>query len=455
MPVTIDALDPVDVAVVGGGLAGLVTANRCAQLGLRTALLEKGPGPDGDSNALISTGLFHLAWRPLDAPADELEAAMIATTDGAIDRGIARAIAANAADALQWLIDEGVSFAPSRDAAAFRWHVTPHGVNVGRRIAGDRGTYRMVRRLYANLGARGAAVFHDSRAAGLERSAGGWRVTVDGPVPGHCVEASHVVLCDGGFQASPELLTRYVGPRASDLVLRAAVTGTGDALRMAVGVGAAATGLDRFYGHVQSRDAVRADLWPYPVLDRLCQQGVVVDSQGRQLAAGFADGVQLANMLARTRDPRGWSVVVTESDWKRYGGDSAPGRGAAACADLERLGGTVCQAIGARRLASELRLPAASLANAVERCLGPTAAAGRLVGLPIVPGITFTMGGIAVRSDGAVIAADGAVIDGLFACGSSCGGIQGGPRGGYLGGLAVAAVTAWITAGALGGEQRR
>ena len=455
MPVTIDALDPVDVAVVGGGLAGLVAANRCAQLGLRTALLEKGPGPDGDSNALISTGLFHLAWRPLDAPADELEAAMISATDGDIDRGIARAIAASAAGVLRWLIDEGVSFAPSREGAAFRWHVTPHGVNVGRRIAGDRGTYRMVRRLYANLRARGAVVSYDSRATGLEPTAGGWRVAVDGSLPGHCVEASHVVLCDGGFQASPELLTRYIGPRACDLVLRAAGTGTGDALRMAVGAGAAATGLDRFYGHIQSRDAVHADLWPYPVLDRLCQQGVVVDNHGRALGAGFADGVQLANMLARTQDPRGWSVVVTESDWKRYGGDSAPGRGTTAYDDLERLGGTVRRAMGARQLATELGVPAASLADTVESCLGSAAAAGPLVGLPIVPGITFTMGGIAVRPDGAVIAADGAVIAGLFACGSSCGGIQGGPRGGYLGGLAVAAVTAWITASALGRELAR
>lgn len=452
---TIDALGPVDVAVVGGGLAGLVAANRCAQLGLRTALLEKGPSPEGDSNARISTGLFHLAWRSLDAPADDLEAAMIAATDGDIDRDIAHAIAAHAAGALQWLIDEGVSFAPSRDAAAFRWHVTPHGVNVGRRIEGDRGTYRMVRRLYANLRARGAAVFHDSRATGLEPSTRGWRVTVASPLPGDSVEATYVVLCDGGFQGSPELLARYVGPRAPDSVLRAAATGTGDALRMAVGVGAAAAGLDRFYGHIQSRGAVHADLWPYPVLDRLCQQGVVVDRQGRPLAASFADGVQLANILARSEDPRGWFVVVTESDWKRYGGDSAPGRGATAYDDLERLGGTVCQAIGARALATELSLPALSLADAVESCLGSAAAAGPLVGLPIVPGITFTMGGIAVRADGAVIAADGSVIAGLFACGSSCGGIQGGPRGGYLGGLAVAAVTAWITAGALGGEPAR
>jgi fumarate reductase flavoprotein subunit len=430
--------EPADVAVVGGGMAGLVAANRCAQLGLRTVLLEKGAGPDGDSNARISTGLFHLAWHPLDAPAAELEAALVGATDGDIEPGIARAIAANASAALQWLISEGVTFAPGRADAAYRWQVTPHGANVGRRIDGDRGTYRMVRALYRNLAARRAAVHHASRVTALEPSAAGWRLTVDGPVSSRHVEARHVVLCDGGFQASGELLTRYIGPQASGMVLRAAVTGTGDALRMGLAVGAATAGLGRFYGHLLSRDAQHRDLWPYPVLDALCDQGLIIDRWGRPLAAGFADGIHLANILARTEDPRGWSVVVTAAQGE--------GQGAGALDHLQRLGGTVHRAGDARRLAAELGLPAGRLADAVGQRLGAPAAAGPLIGVPIVPGITVTMGGLAVRADGAVLADDGSVLAGLFACGSACGGIQGGPRGGYLGGLAVAAVTAWITA---------
>lgn len=436
-------------------MAGLVAANRCAQLGLRTVLLEKGESADGDSNARLSTGLFHLNFHPLDEAPDELEATMVEATDGDIEPSVARAIAENSSATLQWLIKEGVSFAPSREAAAFRWQVTPHGTNVGRRVEGDRGTYRMVRCLYDNLKARGAAVHYRSRATGLERSNSGWRLTVDGPLGPQLVEARHVVLCDGGFQANRELLTRYIGPQACDLVLRAAGSSTGDALRMALDVGAAATGLGRFYGHILSRDALYKDLWPYPVLDALCEHGVIVDRWGHHLGAGFGGGVQLANILARTEDPRGWSLVVTPPQWKDYGGGSAPGGGASAYGDLERLGGTVCRAEGARRLALELGIPPDPLARAVERQIGPSAAAEALIGLPIVPGITCTMGGIAVQADGAVLAEDGSLLPGLFACGSSSGGIQGGPRGGYLGGLAVAAVTAWIVAATISREARR
>ena len=440
------AAAPADVAVVGGGLAGLVAANRCAQLGLRTVLLEKGAGPDGDSNSRISTGLFHLAWHPLDAPAGELEAALVAATDGDIEPGIARALAASAAATLQWLVSEGVTFAPNGDDPAFRWQVTPHGANVGRRIDGDRGTYRMVRVLYRNLATRGAAVHHASRVTALAPSAAGWRLTGDGRAGG--VEARNVVLCDGGFQASAEMLTRYVGPQASGVVLRAAVTGTGDALRMGLAAGAAAAGLGRFYGHILSRDALRRDLWPYPVLDALCDQGLVIDRWGRPLTAGFADGIHLANLLSRTEDPRGWSVVVTEDQVSRPG--PAAAAGARALGHLEHLGGTVSRAGDARRLAAGLGLPAGRLVEAVKQRLGRAAAASALIGVPIVPGITVTMGGLAVRADGAVRAGDGSVLPGLYACGSACGGIQGGPRGGYLGGLAVAAVTAWNTAATIG-----
>ena len=62
---------------------------------------------------------------------------------------------------------------------------------------------------------------------------------------------------------------------------------------MAIAVGAETVGLDKFYGHVLSRDALTNEhLWPYPQLDVICAKGIVVTTDGRR----FADEGQEASM---------------------------------------------------------------------------------------------------------------------------------------------------------------
>jgi fumarate reductase flavoprotein subunit len=61
--------------------------------------------------------------------------------------------------------------------------------------------------------------------------------------------------------------------------------------------------------------------------------------------------------------------------------------------------------------------------------------------VPVVAGITNTMGGIAIDEWGQAMTADGAPFPGLFAAGGASGGLEGGESIGYVGGLAKAAVT--------------
>jgi fumarate reductase flavoprotein subunit len=67
--------------------------------------------------------------------------------------------------------------------------------------------------------------------------------------------------------------------------------------------------------------------------------------------------------------------------------------------------------------------------------------------LRVVPGITFTMGGILVNGRAEVLNEDEKPIHGLYAAGDTIGGLMGGYRGGYTGGLMQALVT-----GILAGE---
>jgi fumarate reductase flavoprotein subunit len=68
-------------------------------------------------------------------------------------------------------------------------------------------------------------------------------------------------------------------------------------------------------------------------------------------------------------------------------------------------------------------------------------------GLKVVPGITFTMGGILVNGRCEVLDVKEQPIAGLYAAGDCIGGLMGGYRGGYTGGLMQAIVT-----GILAGE---
>jgi fumarate reductase flavoprotein subunit len=68
-------------------------------------------------------------------------------------------------------------------------------------------------------------------------------------------------------------------------------------------------------------------------------------------------------------------------------------------------------------------------------------------GLKVVPGITFTMGGVSVNGRCEVLDKNEKVIPGLYAGGDSIGGLMGGYHGGYTGGLMQAIVT-----GILAGE---
>ena len=68
-------------------------------------------------------------------------------------------------------------------------------------------------------------------------------------------------------------------------------------------------------------------------------------------------------------------------------------------------------------------------------------------GLRVVPGITFTMGGVLINGRAQVLSENETPIGALYAAGDTIGGLMGGYRGGYTGGLMQAVVT-----GILAGE---
>ena len=66
--------------------------------------------------------------------------------------------------------------------------------------------------------------------------------------------------------------------------------------------------------------------------------------------------------------------------------------------------------------------------------------------VPLVAGVTYTTGGIAIDGRCRVEREKGGIIPELYAAGSATGGHEGGPRAAYTGGLSKALTFGWIAA---------
>ena len=448
-----------DLVVVGGGFAGLAAANRARQLGRTVVVLERGENDLYACNSRFAGGVLHISYQNLNDPPESLAAAADAITHGAADRVLVDTLARHALRAVHWLADEGGKTVRVGDVGWRQFILAPPRPPVTRMDWEGRGADVTLRRLERNLRERGAELHRGTQALRLIMREGHC-VGVDAKRGGQSVtyRAGAVLLADGGFQAAPELVAQYISSAPEKLKQRCAPTGTGDGLRMALDAGAATRGLEAFYGHVLSRDAMHNDaLWPYPMVDDLVTAGVVIDAEGCRFADEGFGGIYVANAIARLADPLSAAVVFDEATWQ------GPGRSTAVSPNpaLINAGGTVHRAATLAALAAELDVPAARLADTVAHYnaaldagrgddLDPCRSTRRykampirtapFYGVPVCAAITYTMGGIAIDGDGCVLRADGTPVPGLYAAGSNTGGLDGGPACGYVGGLIKALV---------------
>ncbi|TQC48763.1 FAD-dependent oxidoreductase [Rhodococcus sp. WS4] len=437
-----------DLVVVGAGITGLTAALSAQELGLRVVLIERGDRIPGWSNSAVSSGVLHAAKLDPNTDPSRLAARVFQVTDHTARSDVVQAWADGSAEALAWARDHGAILEPGVGP----WHRP--GTRTSARplvlapqstfepgLRADSGIAAFLDRLAQSFIAGGGQTQTRTRAVDLICSDDGVTgVRVENGGRSHSVlDTRMVLLADGGFQAAPELVARHIG--TNSVVHRAADTATGDGLRMAHAVGAALSqDMTRFYGHCLHRDAMHeARLRPYPVVDAFAESGIVVNSDGRRVDTNGMDGVGIANAIAHSGDPLGcWAIVdedisgaILQPDGqsiRRYlGGLGAAVPAAPTLAELTAMTGWD---------PSEVQAAAAT----TESLTGPVCA------VPLVAGLTFTMGGITVDGNARVLSTTGQPIPGLLAAGSTAGGLHGGPRAGYAGGLLAGLVSGRIAA---------
>lgn len=449
-----------DAAVIGGGIAGLVTANRLAQLGIDVVVLEQGREEHYLCNTRYTGGTFHLCLLNIMKDESTLKQAIIALTGGFVSETLAAALALDGRRAVRWLRDEGIRFMKASGADVHSWVLSPPSRNrPGLDWKGRAGDV-LLRTLEANLIRRGSSVQRNTRALSLIIEGGVCKGVV-AQQGEHDVRylANAVVIADGGFQGNAALVKQYICAYPERLKQRGAGTGRGDGVEMAMAIGAKLVGMDGFFGHVMSRDAMTNDkLWPYPYGDSLATAGIVVGPTGERFADEGRGGVYLANAIAGLADPFSATIIFDHAIWE------GPARHGFIPANphLPAVGGTLIRADNLEGLARELHIPPSGLVDTVQaynaaissdklKSLAPPRLTSRysarpiatapFYGIPACAGITNTMGGIAINEHSQALRKDDSAIPGLYVAGAATGGLEGGPELGYVGGLTICGVT--------------
>jgi fumarate reductase flavoprotein subunit len=455
-----------DIAVVGGGFAGLTAGLRSAERGAKVLILEQGEDERYPCNSRYSGGVFHIAYGDPSRSAEELVAAINAMTKGEAEADIAGAVAAHSARTLEWLRAQGAKFI--RGPLDWQRFLTapPRPLKAGLDWPGY-GPDVLLRNLTAKFREKGGTLALGYRAVALtlegDRCTG---LTARGREGGEVeIAAGAVILADGGFQGNADMVQAHIAPRPDLLIQRSAGTGRGDGIRMAQAAGAQLSDMSRFYGHLLSRDGLENDdLWPYPQMDQVAAAAIVIDGSGNRFTDEGLGGIWLANRIAAFEDPTTSFTVFDRTIW-----EDGPGTKSIYPANptVEKAGGAVFRADSPEALARLIGVDGAALTRTIEAyntavragagsSLTPQRSDGTppatpietppFMAIPLAVGITATMGGVLVDAEMAVRGKGGDPIAGLYAAGGTTGGLEGGGNLGYVGGLSKAVTMGMIAA---------
>ena len=458
-----------DVIVVGGGNAALCAALAAREKCERVLLLERANEAEAGGNSRFTAGLFRIAYAgvsDLKQLIPDLSEEEIATTDfgqyseaqflddmGSVteyrcDPDLAEILVKQSFSTVHWMRDKGVRFTAAWGRQAFKidgrfkfW-----GGLTLEAVGGGPGLVDSLTRIARK---EGVEIWYGARALDLltdDEGVHGIRVRRQRKTQE--VRCRSVALAAGGFQANTEWRTRYLGPGWELAKVRGTRFNTGDAIRMALEIGAAPTGnwsgchavaWERNapeFGDLTVGDSFQKHSYPWGIylnaegrrfVDEgqdfrnytYAKYGRIILAQPRQFAWQIFD----AKVKQQLRDEYRIRQVT------RHVADTLEGLVAkledtdqvAALSEIKRYNEAVRTDIPFNpnvkdgRRTEGLTVPKSNWANTIDT---PPFEA-----YAVTCGITFTFGGLRINTNAQVMSSDGEPIPGLFAAGELVGGL--------------------------------
>lgn len=448
-----------DVVVMGHGIAGLAAAAAAAEGGAAVAVVERAPKDESGGCTRYTEAFMRL--KSEEELSDDFEDEMFAVASAHPDPGmvsemarsesewpgVVRAMdvadpsylhtfASQAVPTIEWLKSHGVSFLNTnmpQITLRARPLIAPRG-----------GGLALLEALLAFCQKRGVEFFYETTGRSLiQDDAGsvvGLRAVSRPNIP---IEfgAKAVVLASGGFEGSTEMLARYVGSGSTNIrpVARGAHYNRGEGIRMALNLGAAASG-DFAYYHAtpvderSGRQEAKVLIFPY---------GIVVNKHGFR----FADEGQGADYnnfdricWAIQKQPGGIGYLIYDSkikdidlyqnaiysDKPAFQSDTIAGLAEQLSLPVKQIEETVKEYNAACPDSGEF-IPTTEDQLATSGLVPPksnwsrTIEKGPFFAYPLIPSGIITFGGIKTNSEAQVLNADGYPIFGLYAAGAMVG----------------------------------
>jgi tricarballylate dehydrogenase len=419
-----------DVAVLGGGNAGLSAALNARELGASVLVLESAPWAFRGGNSRHTRNLRCMHDAPTSLLTDtyaenEYFADLLRVTGGETDEGLARIVVRNSATCPAWMERFGVRFQSSLRGTLHLGRTNAFFLGGGKALMNS---------YYATAARLGVKVLYDAEVVGLDvTDRARTRVTVRLPDRTITVQAKSLVLAAGGFESNLEWLKEIWGDAADNFLIRGTPYNKGRVLKLMLDNGAQSVGdatqchavaidarAPKFDGGIVTRlDSVSLgivvnkdgerfydegeDFWPkrYAIWGRLVAQQAgqiaysIIDSKaiGKFMPSVFppivADSLpELARLLELPADP----LVATVQTFNR---SVRPGTFNHSVLDN-------CRTEGLKPNKSHWALPID---------------APPYWGYPLRPGITFTYLGLKVNERAQVVMSDGEPAQNLFAAG--------------------------------------
>jgi tricarballylate dehydrogenase len=457
-----------DVIVVGGGNAALCAAISASESARKILVLERAPEEESGGNSRFTAGLMRVVYngvddlrQVIDLSADEIARSdfgtyteaqffddMARVTEFRCDPDLTEVLIKNSFPTVVWMRQNGMRFTAAWGRQAF---------NIGGRfkfwggltVEAVGGGPGLVDSLTQIARKKGIEILYRARAISLVAD----DVGVHGVVVKHegqtkTLSSRAVVLAAGGFQANTEWRTRYLGPGWELAKVRGTRFNTGDAIRMALDIGAAAYG--NWSGcHAVAWDRNAPEFGELAVGDQFQKHsypwGIYINAEGRRFVDEGADfrnytyakygrvilgqpqqfawQIFDAKVKAQLRDEYRIKQVTrrvghTLEDLVTQLEDTNAEN---ALREIQEYNAAVRTDIpfnpnvkDARRT-ENLNINKSNWANTIDT---PPFEA-----YAVTCGITFTFGGLRINTDAQVINTDGEPISGLYAAGELVGGI--------------------------------